>query len=269
MQNQAQAHNWKKNSDLRKAIVDLVIKGKGGHIPSAFSIVDIIDTAYGGLLRYDPKNPDWDGRDYFILSKGHGCAALYVVLKKYGFVTQSDMDKYLSFEGILGGHPDKTKVPGVEASTGSLGHGLPFSTGIALGLKIKDMTNRVIVLVGDGECHEGTIWEAALVSQNYKLNNLCCIVDLNGSAEQVLPHPDISEQWSAFGWRVRVIDGHDVNQISAALSEFYSYKGEQPTAIIANTVKGKGVGMMETHGPWHYKVPNREEYEAILAELQR
>jgi len=257
------------NNDLRLAIVDLVRTGNGGHIPSAFSIVDIIDTVYSTVLRHDPKNPDWDDRDYFILSKGHGCAALYVVLRKNGYLEQKDMDEYLSFNGILGGHPDRTKVPGAEASTGSLGHGLPFAVGIALGLKIKKKNNRVIVLVGDGECHEGTIWEAALLSQNLGLDNLCCFVDFNGSAEQILPHPNISEQWRAFGWDVHEIDGHETGEIGSELDRFYSKCGSsgRPTAIIANTIKGKGVSFMQQHGPWHYKVPDENEYSLIKEEL--
>lgn len=266
---QKQHDSWKMNNDLRRQVVDLVTRGKGGHIPSAFSIIDIVDTLYGRFLKYDPANPAWEERDYFILSKGHGCVALYVVLQKYGFLASADIEEYLSFEGILGGHPDRTIVPGAEASTGSLGHGFPFATGIALGLKIKQKPNKVVVLVGDGECHEGTIWEAALVAQSRRLGNLCCIVDFNGSAAQILPHPNIASQWESFGWRVRVIDGHDIDQISDALCELSSYEGDQPTAIIANTVKGKGVSVMEAHGPWHYKVPSREEYEAILVELQK
>jgi len=204
------------NSNLRKEIVDLVRRGNGGHIPSAFSIVDILDTIYGQFLKHNSGNPEWEDRDYFILSKGHGCAALYAVLHKYGFLKQQDMEEYLSFQGILGGHPDRTKVPGVEASTGSLGHGLPFAVGIALGLKIRKKSNRVIVIAGDGECHEGTIWEAALVAQNLSLDNLCCFVDLNGSAAQILPHPNLARQWEAFGWNVQEIDGHNIDDISTA-----------------------------------------------------
>jgi len=256
------------NKDLRLQIVDLVRRGNGGHIPSAFSIVDIIDTVYGRFLKYDPENPEWEDRDYFILSKGHGCSALYVVLHKYGFLKDRDMQEYLTYDGILGGHPDRIKVPGAEASTGSLGHGLPFSLGIALGLKIQKKDNRVIVLAGDGECHEGSIWEAALVAQNLGLDNLCCFVDLNGSAEQILPHPSLARQWESFGWNVRVIDGHDIDEISGVLTEFYDGALAGPLAVVANTVKGKGVSFMECHGPWHYKVPDESEYQAIVEELR-
>lgn len=256
------------SNELRRKIAKMITNAGEGHIPSAFSIVDIIDTIYGKFLRFDSKNPAWGKRDFFVLSKGHGCAALFVVLEKNGFIAETDLDSYGEYDGVLGGHPDRSKVPGVEASTGSLGHGLPFAMGIALGLKIQNMDNRVIALVGDGECHEGTIWETALVAQNLKLNNLCCIVDLNGSATQILPHPNLYEQWKSFGWEVIEIDGHDGDQIGSALSKFYTGENTSPFAIIAKTVKGKGVSFLEVHGPWHHKIPNPEEYRAILSELE-
>ena len=170
------------NEALRKRIVQMIYNGKDGHIPSAFSIVDIIEVLYRDYLKYDPANSEWPERDYFILSKGHGCVALYVILEKYGFITQGDIEMFCKPGGILGEHPDCTKVPGVEASTGSLGHGLSFAIGVALGLRVRGMDNKVYVLVGDGECHEGTVWEAANVANNLQLGNLCVVVDWNGSA---------------------------------------------------------------------------------------
>lgn len=255
------------DKQLRITIADMITKAGEGHIPSSFSIVDIINVIYGKILQYDKDNPEWDGRDYFILSKGHGAAALFAVLEKYGFISQQDLDNYGKFNAILGGHPDRTKVPGAEASTGSLGHGFPFSMGIAHGLKIQKKPNRVITLVGDGECHEGTIWETALVAQNFGLDNLCCIVDYNGSAAQILPHPDIKGQWAAFGWNVKEVNGHDEKEIEEALRLFCDIKNGKPTVIIANTVKGKGVDFLEVHGPWHHRIPNREEYENIMKQL--
>jgi len=255
--------------DLRIRIVDMITKAGEGHIPSSFSIVDIIDTLYGKFLKVDKSNPKWEDRDYFVLSKGHGCAALFVVLEKQGFLKSSDIENYGTYRGILGGHPDRTKVPGAEASTGSLGHGISFSMGIALGNKIKNKDSKTIVLVGDGECHEGTVWETALVAQNLKLNNFCCVVDFNGSAAQILPHPNIEAQWKAFGWETITIDGHDRKQIEAAFTRFYSGEFKAPLAIIAKNVKGKGVSFMETHGPWHHKIPNAQEYAAIIAELNK
>ena len=149
-----------------------------------------------------------------------------------------------------------------------LGHGLPFAVGIALGLKVQKKSNRVIVLVGDGECHEGTIWESALVAQSLGLDNLCCFIDYNGSADQILPHPNIAKQWEAFGWGIHEIDGHNPDEIRNELGDFYKRSEGVPTAIIANTVKGKGVSFLQKHGPWHYKVPDDKEYEAIKEELQ-
>jgi transketolase len=257
------------NNDLRRKIVDMITHAGEGHIPSAFSIVDIINTLYSRFLKFDPKRPDWSERDYFVLSKGHGCAALYVVLARHGFISEADLEGYGRYEGILGGHPDRTKVPGVEASTGSLGHGFPTAAGIALGMRIQQRPNRVVALVGDGECHEGTVWETALVAQNLKLANLCCIVDFNGSAAQILPHPDIVAQWRAFGWETVSIDGHSESEIVSALEPFFAGARGKPYAIIARNVKGKGVSFMETHGPWHHKIPNAQEYAAIMEELSR
>lgn len=257
------------NSELRKKIVEMVTHAGEGHIPSAFSIVDIVSTLYAKFLKFDPKRPQWNERDYFVLSKGHGCAALYVVLEKHGLISSADLDQYGKFEGILGGHPDRTKVPGAEASTGSLGHGFPTAAGIALGMRIQKRPNRVVALVGDGECHEGTIWETALVAQNLKLSNLCCIVDFNGSAAQILPHPNIVAQWQAFGWETVSIDGHSETEITGALEAFFKGANMKPYAIIARNVKGKGVSFMETHGPWHHKIPNPQEFSAIMKELSK
>jgi len=255
-------------NELRKKIVDMIVKAGEGHIPSSFSIVDIISVLFEGHLKFDPKRPDWEGRDYFVLSKGHGCAALNVVLNKHGFITKNDIDTCGKIDAILGGHPDRTKVAGVEASTGSLGHGLPYSVGIALGQKILNNSNKVYVLVGDGECHEGSVWESALVAQNMKLDNLCCIVDYNGSAAQILPHPDIVGQWRAFGWTTILIDGHNSEELNKAFNDFKDNQTGKPFVIIANTVKGKGVSFLETHGPWHHKIPNDKEYKAIMEELE-
>jgi len=253
---------------LRRKIVETITNGGEGHIPSSFSVVDIINTIYSNHLKFDYKNPNWEERDYFILSKGHAGVALYVVLEKFGFISQNDLDEYGNFNAILGGHPDRIKIPGVEASTGSLGHGFPYSVGIALGKKIKKSPNKVYTLVGDGECHEGTVWESALVAQNLKLDNLCLVIDLNGSAEQILPHPDIKCQWEAFGWNVLETDGHDEKELDSVFNEFKTNNKGKPTAIIANTVKGKGVSFMETHGPWHHKIPNQIEYKKIMEELK-
>jgi transketolase len=257
----------KKRAELRKKIVWMVCQGKEGHIPSSFSIVDIIYFLYERILHYRPQEPNWEKRDYFILSKGHGCSALYVVLKAFGFLKEEDLEKYSQKGGVLGGHPDVTEVPGVEASTGSLGHGFPLAAGLALGLKIQKKENRVFCLVGDGECNEGTIWETALVASRQKLGNLVALVDLNGSAAQILPVDPLVEKWQAFGWQVFEIDGHSLEDLERVFSEMeYGLEGS-PKVIVAKTVKGKGVSFIEGHGIWHHKIPNPEEQQKIFVEL--
>lgn len=259
--------NNKLNSSFRKRIVDMVREGKDGHIPSAFSILDIIATLYKSFLKFDSQNPKWKHRDYFILSKGHGCLALYVVLREHGFITEEDLELFCKQDGILGEHPDCTIVPGAEASTGSLGHGFPFAIGIALGLRIKGMNNKICVLVGDGECHEGTIWEAANVANNLQLGNLCVIVDWNGSAAQLMPQDDLPAKWKAFGWETFIVDGHDELEIGNALSNISFNSIGKPSVIIAKTIKGKGVPLLEGHGIWHHRIPNDEEYKLIMEAL--
>lgn len=255
------------NEELRQKIVQMVYNGKDGHMPSAFSIVEILSVLYRDYLKYDPRNPKWPERDYFILSKGHGCLALYVILEQHGFITQQDIALFCKPGGILGEHPDCTKVPGVEASTGSLGHGLSFAVGVALGLRLRGMNNKVYVLVGDGECHEGAVWEATNVANNLQLGNLCVIVDWNGSAAQLMPRDDLPAKWKAFGWETMVIDGHSEAAIHTALRKVKFQPDGTPNVIIAKTVKGKGVPMIEGHGPWHHRIPNEEEFKSIMEAL--
>lgn len=255
------------NKGFRRKIVDMVVTGKDGHIPSAFSILDIVTYLYNQVLKVNPAEPDWDERDYFILSKGHGCLALYVNLHRCGFITDEDIRLFCKEGGILGEHPDMTKVPGVEASTGSLGHGFSFAVGIALGLRLQNRNNRIFALVGDGECHEGTVWEAAHVARNHLLGHLCVIVDWNQSGMQLLPYEDLPGKWKAFGWNTIVIDGHDEGQISQAFGDVEFKRQGIPTVIIAHTVKGKGVGMLEGHGSWHHRIPNESEYKLIMEAL--
>lgn len=253
---------------LRREIAQMAYRAKDGHIPSAYSIVDIVAVLYRYYLKVDPRNPQGESRDYFILSKGHGCLALYTVLERAGFLTRQDLDSFCSREGILGEHPDCTKVPGVEASTGSLGHGFPFAVGVALGLRIQGrLASRVYVLVGDGECHEGTVWEAANVANNMQLGNVCVIVDWNGSGAQLMPRDDVVAKWRAFGWTTSVIDGHSESELRAAFEGVAFNPVGTPTAIIARTVKGKGVSMLEGHGVWHHRIPSERELETILKAL--
>jgi transketolase len=255
------------NKNLRIEIAEIVSREKEGHIPSSYSILDIINFLYSDILKFNKLKPKWQSRDYFVLSKGHGALALYVVLKKFGILNQGHLDNYSHAKSILGGHPDRTKVPGAEASTGSLGHGFPIAAGIAMGLKIKRMKNKVITLLGDGECHEGTIWETAHMCNNLNLGNLCAIVDWNGSAKQLLPKDDLIAKWKAFGWRVLIVEGHNENSIKKAFEKINFNLNNKPSVIIAKTTKGKGVYFLEGHGMWHHKVPSLIELNKIKEEL--
>jgi transketolase len=257
------------NQDLRKTIVDLVRNANEGHIPSSFSIVDIIDYLYGNILKYDTKAVDSPNRDYFILSKGHAALALYVVLEKYGIISRRELLNYGNANSPLGGHPDRLTTPGVEASTGSLGHGFPMAVGVAMGLKISNLNNRVFVLVGDGECQEGTIWEAANIATNQKLNNICVIVDWNGSAQQLMPIENLELKWQAFGWKTKIIDGHSESDLESTFLNSKLFGGNAPIAVLAKNIKGKGVSFIEGHGSWHHKVPNDHEYAEFLKELDK
>jgi len=256
------------NKDLRRQIVDIVVAGRDGHIPSAFSIVEIVTCLYRDVLKFDPRNPEWSDRDYFILSKGHGCLALYVNLHRHGFLTDEQVAGFCKKGGVLGEHPDRTKVPGAEASTGSLGHGFSFAVGLALGMRIRDLNNRIFVLVGDGECQEGTIWEAAHVARNYNMGNMCVIVDWNQSGMQLLPHDDLPAKWRAFGWNTLVVDGHNEADLRQTFGFIQSKQEGVPTVVVAKTVKGKGVPMLEGHGRWHHRIPNAEEYAQIMEALK-
>ena len=255
------------NRDLRIQIAKIVHKAREGHIPSSYSIVDILHCIYDKVLKYDKANLNWKDRDYFILSKGHGALALYVILKKFGIISQKYLDDYSQAKSILGGHPDRTKVPGAEASTGSLGHGFPIAAGLAMGLKIKKKKNKVIVLLGDGECHEGTIWETAHVCNNLKLGNLCAIIDWNRSGEQLLPEDKMISKWKSFGWNTHLVDGHNEKNIYKVFKKISFNYDKKPNVIIANTTKGKGVSFIEGHGPWHHKIPDFEELNKIIKEL--
>lgn len=256
----------KKNLDLRKKVVDIVTKSGWGHIPSSLSIIEILNVLYFKFLKINPNDSKDLKRDYFILSKGHGCVALYSVLNKKGLISNVDISNFSKVDAILGEHPDSTKIKFVEASCGSLGHGLSFAVGIAYSLKLQNKKNRVVVLVGDGECQEGTIWEAAHVARNKNLDNLIVIVDYNKSGEQLLPMDNLKLKWKSFGWKVKEIDGHNEKEIYLTLEKLDKLK-KSPSVIIAKTIKGKGVSFIEGHGPWHHKIPNPNEYDRIMKEL--
>jgi transketolase len=251
-------------NELKKKIVSMSYKSGEGHIASAFSILDILYVLYNSILQINPKDPTNPKRDRFILSKGHASLGLYAILANKGFFSNETLESFCNYDSILGGHPDRNKVPGIEVSSGSLGHGFPMAIGVALGLKITDVTAKVYVLVGDGECNEGTIWESALLASHHKLDNLCCIIDNNKSTDRALSLGNIEEKFSSFGWQCLTIDGHDHKGIEKALQTIHLSK---PLAIIANTIKGYGVKIMENNPAWHHKSPNQEGFESIIKEL--
>ena len=254
-------------NELKKQIVQASYCASEGHIASAFSILDIIWVLYDKVMIFDEKSEKSENKmnnDRFILSKGHASLALYVVLANKGFFPSDELNTFCKYDSRLGGHPDCNKIPGVEASTGSLGHGLPIAVGIALGSKIQKISNRIFCLVGDGECNEGTIWEAALLASHHQLSNLCCIIDFNHSTDRALKLGDLSEKFKSFGWVVVTIPGHDHIAIEKALSNFHKQK---PLLIIAETTKGNGVKRMENEPAWHHRTPNAEEIKSIMEEL--
>jgi transketolase len=253
-------------NNLKRKILFAASTSKEGHIPSAFSIIDILYVLYNEILNVDPVALNDDLRDRFILSKGHASLALYAILANKGFFPINELDKFCSYDGMLGGHPDSLKVPGIEASTGSLGHGFPLSAGVALGLKIKKNNARVFVIIGDGECNEGTIWETALIASNHKLNNITCIVDYNHSNDRALKLGDIAAKFASFGWEPFTVNGHDHEILSEVLKQ---RNDEKPVAIIAETIKGKGIKEMENNLAWHHRSPNKQELQKMLEELDQ
>ena len=251
---------------LRTEIIKASANAKEGHIPSALSILDILWVLYDRVLITYPDCPRHPGRDRFILSKGHASLGLYALLAEKGFFDKSLMNDFGSYDSILGGHPDRNKVPGVEASTGSLGHGFPMSVGVALALKIKKLSSRVFTVVGDGECNEGSVWEAALLAAHRNLSNLICIVDYNHSTDRALIVGDLAGKFEQFGWKSREIDGHDHEEIYDACRDVPM---DVPLAIIANTRKGNGCKIMENNPAWHHRSPTVEELGEILEDFNK
>lgn len=252
-------------NQLRKTILLMAHKSGEGHIPSSLSVLEILWILYTRILVLDPSNPSSATRDRFFLSKGHASLAFYAVLSEIGFFPKEELENFAEFDSLLGGHPDRLKVPGVEASTGSLGHGFPQAVGSALALKIKQNSARVFVLIGDGEANEGTIWESALLASHHNLNNLTCILDSNHSTDRALQIGNMSSKFASFGWHVKEIDGHHPVQIESALQ--YNFSAE-PLLIIARTIKGKGISAMENNPEWHHKTPSRSELEIFMGELK-
>jgi transketolase len=243
-----------------------------GHPGGEFSAIDILTTLYFGVMRYDPAVPDDPERDRFVLSKGHGAAALYTTLAEAGFFDPSELSTFMAPLSRLNGHPDRNKVPGVETNTGPLGHGFPVAVGIALAAKLDGSDRRTFVLTGDGELQEGSMWEAAMAASHYELDGLTAIVDRNGlqqgdRTESTIRLEPLADKWRAFGWGVVEVDGHDHEALLRTFRGMPLERG-RPSCVIAHTHKGHGVSFMSDQVGWHHHVPTADEFERATAELQ-
>ena len=242
---------------LRHLVVDAIVGGGRGHIGSSMSLIEILRVLYDDIIHVDPKNPNMRNRDRFILSKGHGCLAQYAVLAEKGFFDVADLKTFCDEKSYLGGHPEFGKVPGVEASTGALGHGLAMGAGMALAAKIKNESHHVYVVTGDGEINEGSVWEAAMSCAKHRLDNLTVMIDYNkiqsyGPTSEVLDLEPLPEKWQSFGFHTVEVNGHDVNMLRSTLKSLRNIS-EKPKAIICHTVKGKGISFAEHDPKWHHK----------------
>ena len=257
---------------LRKNVIDMIVEGKGGHIGGDMSVMDILVELYFEQMNISPENMDDPDRDRFVMSKGHSVEALYAVLAAKGFFPIEEVIREFSkFGSKYIGHPNN-KLPGIEMNSGSLGHGLPVCVGLALGGNMDGRDYRVYTVMGDGELAEGSVWEGVMAAHQYKLDNLCAIVDRNrlqisGCTEDVMAHDSQEERWSSFGWHVISVNGNDYKELKSAFDEAKTVKGA-PTVIIANTIKGCGSPVMENKAGWHHKVPNAEEYAQIMKDLE-
>lgn len=262
----------KQAKKIRQRILKLVYGAQSGHPGGSLSIADIMTYLYFKELKVDPKNPNDPNRDRLVLSKGHCAPASYAALIEKGFIDESEAEKFRQVDGILQGHPDMKHTPGVDMTTGSLGQGLSAAVGMALAAKMDQKDYRVFCVLGDGELEEGQVWEAAMAAAHYKLDNLYVIIDRNnlqidGETEKVLNPNPIYKKFREFGFDCMVVDGHDFYEISDAMEDTQFTEG-MPTAIIAQTIKGKGVSFMEGKAEWHGKAPNEEEYQKALEELE-
>lgn len=260
----------KRAIETRIDLLKMIYNAKTGHTGGSLSATDIIAALHYGIMRLDARNPGWDERDRFILSKGHSVEAYYTVLANMGFFPKEELATFSQYGSRLIGHPNK-KVPGVEMNTGALGHGLSAGVGMVLAGKMDGKDYKVYVLMGDGEQAEGSIWEAAMTGANYKLDNLIGIIDRNGLqisgiTEDVMKLECLKDKWSAFGWEVVEIAGNDMTELVDSFSKIPLVKG-RPHLIIANTIKGKGITFMENVAKWHHGVPSKEQMEKALEEL--
>ena len=258
---------------IRRHGIEMTHLSGGSHIGAVLSVADILGVLYAGILHYDSQNPNWDGRDRLIMSKGHAGAAVYAALAESGFFDPAELKTHYANGSRLSGHVSH-HLPGVDFSTGSLGHGLSAAAGMALAAKQDGKHHRVFAVLGDGECDEGAVWEAALFANHYRLENLVAVIDHNhmqslDTCENTLELEDFGAKWRAFGWHVVTVDGHDHPALQAALADTRN-PGHKPTAVIANTVKGKGVSFMENDILWHYRFPHDGwEYDGAVTQLHR
>ena len=262
----------RKAAKARLLAIDAVYTAASGHPGGSLSCIDALTALYFNEMNIDPTNPAWEDRDRFVLSKGHCTSALYAVLAVRGFFPETDLKLFRSIKGHYSGHPDMCNVKGVDMSTGSLGQGLSTAVGMALAAKLKNKDYRTYAVCGDGELEEGQIWEALMAGAKWKLDNLCLFVDVNGlqidgRTADVMPTEPLDKKFEAFGWNHIMIDGHNFDEILAALQKAKETKGA-PTAILMKTVKGKGVSFMENQAGWHGKAPNAEQYAQAVSELE-
>jgi len=260
----------RRSLELRRTVIRILACSRRGHLGPTMSLMEIMRVLYDDILRYDPARPDWPERDRCILSKGHGCLAQYVLLADKGFFPPERLWEFCSYGAMLGGHPDRGKVPGVEASTGSLGHGLSIGVGFALNARIERRPSRVFVVMGDGECNEGSVWEAAMSAAKHRLDNLCVLVDANGlqsygPTSEVLDMEPVLDKWRGFGFSAAEVDGHDVAALRGRLAGVPLESG-RPTALICRTVKGKGIDFAEHDLNWHHKSAIGEELAGRMME---
>jgi transketolase len=256
---------------VRRDVVEMIDRAQMGHIGGDLSVTDILVTLFGAVLDVDPAQPDRPDRDRFILSKGHCAGALYATLARFGFFPREQLATFMAPLSMLNGHPDRNKVPGVETNTGPLGHGFPVAVGCALAAQLRDVPWRTVVVLGDGELQEGSNWEAAMTASHYGLESMLAVVDRNrlqqgASTEETKNLEPLAEKWTSFGWEVRTVDGHDHG---ALLDAFRPSGTGLPVAVIANTIKGKGVSFIEDRVEWHHKVPSAEQVRAAIEELSR
>ncbi len=258
---------------LRISSLKMIYQRQAGHPGGSLSAADIMAVLYFQVLRIDPKQPGWEERDRFILSKGHASSLLYSALAGRGFFPLPDLDHWGELDCHLQGHPDRLKTPGVDMTSGILGHGIAVGSGLALAARVLRKSYRVYVLLGDGECQGGIVWEGVNTCAKYKLSNLTAIVDYNdvqldGPVHEIMPMEPFDDKWRSFRWNVIKIDGHDIVQILNAFEQARQVT-DKPTVIIARTIKGKGVSFMENKAHWHGIAPDKEQYEAALLELQK